>query len=104
MKILLKNGRILDPSQELDVVGSLVIEDDQILEFGPDVKADDADDVYDCTNLWITPGLVDLHVHLREPGHEHKETIVTGTQAAAAVGSPAAGAAAAAAAAASGSA
>ena len=86
MKILLKNGRILDPSQELDMVGSLVIEDDQIVEFGPDVEDDDADDVYDCTNLWITPGLVDLHVHLREPGQEHKETIVTGTQAAAAGG------------------
>lgn len=86
MKVLLKNGRILDPSQELDVVGSVLIEDDQIVAYGPQVKADDADDVYDCSNLWISPGLVDLHVHLREPGHEYKETIATGTQAAAAGG------------------
>lgn len=86
MKILLKNGRILDPSQGLDCRGSLVIEDDQIVAFGPDVRADDAEEVYDCSGFWITPGLVDLHCHLREPGHEYRETIVTGTQAAAAGG------------------
>jgi dihydroorotase len=86
VKTILKNGRILDPSQELDVIGSVVIEDDQILEFGPDVDERGVDELYDCTNLWITPGLVDLHVHLREPGQEYKETIVTGTQAAAAGG------------------
>lgn len=86
MKTLLKNGRILDPTQELDILGNLLIEDDQIAAFGPEVKADDADEVYDCTGFWIAPGLVDLHVHLREPGQEHKESIVTGTQAAAAGG------------------
>lgn len=86
MKVLLKNGRILDPSQELDAIGSVLIEDDQIIAYGPDVKAEDAEEVYDCTNLWITPGLVDLHTHLREPGQEHKETIASGTQAAAAGG------------------
>lgn len=86
MKVLLKNGRILDPSQELDAIGSVLIEDDQIVAFGPDVKAEDAEEVYDCTNLWISPGLVDLHTHLREPGQEYKESIVSGTQAAAAGG------------------
>lgn len=86
MRTLLRNGRILDPSQNLDVVGHLLIEDDQVAAFGPDVSEEDVDEVYDCTGYWITPGLVDPHVHLREPGDEHKETILTGTQAAAAGG------------------
>lgn len=85
MRTLLKNGRILDPSQEIDLVGSVVIEDSQIVEVGPDVD-ETADEVYDCKGLWIAPGLVDLHVHLREPGEEQRETIRTGTQAAAAGG------------------
>lgn len=86
MKTILKNGRILDPSQDLDLIGSLVIEDDQILEYGKKVDERGADEVYDCKGLWIAPGLVDPHVHLREPGEEHRETIVSGTQAAAAGG------------------
>jgi dihydroorotase len=86
MITILKNGRILDPSQDLDMIGSVVIEDDQIVHLGTDIDESRAHDVYDCTGLWITPGLVDPHVHLREPGQEHKETIVTGTQAAAAGG------------------
>lgn len=86
MKALLKNGRILDPSQDLDMVGNLVIEDDQVVAYGPDLKVKDVDEVYDCTGLWISPGLVDPHVHFCEPGKEHKETISTGTQAAAAGG------------------
>ena len=86
MRTLLKNGRILDPSQELDVVGSVLIEDDQIVEIGEISDDSDLDEIYDCTGMWITPGLVDPHVHLREPGATHKETIITGTQAAAAGG------------------
>lgn len=87
MRTLLKNGRIIDPSQDLEVVGSVIIEDDQIEYVGENLTADDDfDDIYDCTDLWITPGLVDPHVHLREPGGEHKETIASGTQAAAAGG------------------
>ena len=86
MRTLLRNGRILDPSQNLDVIGSVLIENDQIVEIGEIEDLVDIDEVYDCTDLWITPGLVDMHVHLREPGDEHKETIITGTQAAAAGG------------------
>jgi dihydroorotase len=70
----------------MDLIGSLVIEDDQIYEVGDDIDMEDVDETYDCTGLWICPGLVDPHVHLREPGGEYKETIVTGTQAAAAGG------------------
>ncbi|MBS1716862.1 MAG: dihydroorotase [Armatimonadetes bacterium] len=86
MSILLKNGRILDPSQGMDMVGNVLIEFDQIISVGPEVATDEIEEIYDCTGLWITPGLVDPHVHLREPGDSHKETIVSGTQAAAAGG------------------
>lgn len=86
MRTLLKNGRILDPSQEMDAIGSLLIEDDQIVAYGPSIDATSVNETYDCTGMWITPGLVDPHVHLREPGGEHQETIVSGTQAAAAGG------------------
>lgn len=86
MKTVLRNGRILDPSREIDLVGSVVIENDQIVQVGEQVDERDALEVYDCTGLWITPGLVDPHAHLREPGEEQKETIATGTQAAAAGG------------------
>lgn len=86
MRTLLHNGRILDPSQELDIIGSVLIEDDQIVDVGTDIDGTDVDEIYDCKGLWISPGLVDPHVHLREPGAEEEETIVSGTQAAAAGG------------------
>lgn len=70
----------------MDAVGNVLIEDEQIIAVGPKVKAEDVDEVIDCKGLWICPGLVDPHVHLREPGEEHKETIISGTQAAAAGG------------------
>jgi dihydroorotase len=86
MRVLLKGGRILDPSQNLDQVGDLLIVADQISELLTSVSEDSVDTVIDCTGLWVCPGLIDLHTHLREPGHEYKETISTGTQAAAAGG------------------
>lgn len=86
MKTVLKNGRILDPSQNIDVIGNVVIENDQVVAFGPKLDVKDATETYDCKGMWITPGLVDPHVHLREPGQEHKETILSGTQSAAAGG------------------
>ena len=86
MRTLLLNGRILDPSQELDMIGSVLIEDDQVVKVAKKIPLKDVDDIYDCKGLWITPGLVDPHVHLREPGEEEKETIISGTQAAAAGG------------------
>lgn len=86
MKQILKRGRILDPSQEMDVVGSVVLEDGQITALGPDIDEAGADSIIDCSGLWIAPGLVDPHVQLREPGQDHRETIRTGTLAAAAGG------------------
>ena len=67
-------------------MGSVLIEDDQVIEVGDISDDSDIDEIYDCTNLWITPGLVDPHVHLREPGETYRESIVSGTQAAAAGG------------------
>jgi dihydroorotase len=86
MKTVLKNGRILDPSQELDIVGSVVIEHAQITDVAESVDETGAVEVYDCTGLWIAPGFVDMHTHLRQPGETHRENIMTGTQAAAAGG------------------
>lgn len=86
MKTLLKNGRILDPSQGLDLVGDLLIEDHQIAGYGASLSVADPDEVYDLTGMWVVPGLVDMHTNLRQPGFEHRETIATGTQAAVAGG------------------
>lgn len=88
MWVLFRNGRIIDPSQEFDKVADLLIENGRVSKIGQ-VKIENLDSegvVYDCTGLVVTPGLIDMHVHLREPGYEHKETIETGAQAAAAGG------------------
>ena len=89
------NGHIIDPANNIDEVGDLHITDGKI---GPVISHDSNDyrdlnhgrsyqsPVYDATGLVVAPGLIDMHVHLREPGFEHKETIETGTAAAAAGG------------------
>jgi dihydroorotase len=95
MNILIKNGNIIDPSQEIDGTGDILIEDGKIKEVrikgkeqkakskeqengtqGPDLK------IIDAKGRKVFPGLIDMHVHLREPGFEYKETIKTGTMAA----------------------
>lgn len=83
--ITLKNALIFDPSQRINELGSLVIKDDKISEIhiGKQVEVGQ---VIDLKGQTLTPGFVDIHVHLREPGGEHKETIRTGTMAAAAGG------------------
>lgn len=95
MRIHIQNGRIIDPSQGLDTIGDILIEDGKIKEVretipphppldkrgrrggnSPDTR------IIDARDMIVIPGLVDMHVHLREPGFEHKETIKTGTMAA----------------------
>ena len=78
----LKNGRVIDPANGRDEVGDILIRDGQIVPIGSlgDKKADK---VIDATGLIVVPGLIDMHVHLRQPGGEHKETIYSGTRAAA---------------------
>src|ERR1051325_9583202 len=85
MRLVLQNARILDPSQNLDREGDLVIENGFIAGIVASGAAH-GDVVRNCRGLLVTPGLIDIHVHLREPGFEYKEDIETGTRAAAAGG------------------
>ncbi len=84
-RTLLSGGRIVDPSQGLDADADLLIVDGQVAECGKKVSRRGAETV-DVAGRVVCPGLIDLHVHLREPGQEDKETIATGTLAAAAGG------------------
>lgn len=81
MTILIKNGQWLTDKGQKEAV-DILIKDEKIAAIGPDLQAEDAE-IIDATGLLVSPGFVDLHVHLREPGGEKKETIATGTQAAA---------------------
>ena len=82
MKLLLKNGRVIDYKTQTDEVKDILIENETITKIEKDIKCKDADKVIDCTNLNIIPGMIDMHCHLREPGFEHKETIETGAKSA----------------------
>ncbi len=84
--LVLKGGRIIDPSQDHDRVGDLLIQGGKIEAVGNDIGVPDGADVLDVSNLVVAPGLIDIHVHLREPGSEDAETVATGAQAAAAGG------------------
>ena len=80
--ILVRGGRIVDPSQGIDRVADLLIEDGAISGIDTRIERDDAQAI-DAAGLVVSPGFIDLHCHLREPGFEYKETIATGTLAAA---------------------
>ena len=84
-KLWIQRARILDPSQNMDMVGDLLIEDGKIAQVGGEIIAEDAQ-VIDAKGLIAAPGLVDMHVHLRDPGQTEKEDIFTGCKAAAAGG------------------
>ena len=81
--ISIRGGRIIDPYRELDDIGDLAISQDKIVDWDNRLKDSS---IIDATGLWVVPGLVDIHVHLREPGEEHKEGIDRGLAAAAAGG------------------
>ena len=82
MSILIKNGRVIDPSQDIDGAFEILIEGTTIKELFPEGKGPEADRIIDASGCIVIPGLVDMHTHLREPGFEYKETIATGTTAA----------------------
>lgn len=84
MRIRISGGRIIDPGRT-DTVGDVVVEDGRIRSVGP-ADGEAADRVVDAGNCLVVPGLIDIHVHLREPGHEYKETIASGAAAAVAGG------------------
>ncbi len=86
MRILIEGGRVIDPANKVDDVLDVLIEDGRIAAVGPKHSARDAappDRVLEAGGKVVCPGFVDLHVHLREPGREDKETVATGTRAAA---------------------
>ena len=81
MRLLIKNGRVLDPTLGLDLIADVYIVDGKIEGVEENISAS-ADRIIDAQGLWVLPGLVDIHVHLREPGEEWKEDIESGTRAA----------------------
>ena len=81
MTTLLKNGRLIDYKTGTDDYFDILIENDKIKEIAKEINYK-AENVIDCTNLFIIPGMIDIHCHLREPGFEHKETIETGMKSA----------------------
>jgi dihydroorotase len=87
-KLIIKNGLIIDPSRSIETLGDLVIENGRIARCGPGAaeSSNDNDTIIDARGMIVTSGLIDLHCHLREPGFEKKETIKTGSIAAAAGG------------------
>ena len=82
MSILIKNGRVIDPGNSIDKVCDLMISDGKITRVEENIS-ETADKIIDAGGFWVVPGLIDLHVHLRDPGFEKKETIRTGSRSAA---------------------
>jgi dihydroorotase len=84
-QLLIKNGRVIDPASATDMPADILIRDGVIAAVGADLEAAGAE-IFDAAGLIVAPGFIDMHVHLREPGFEHAETIETGARAAAAGG------------------
>ena len=85
MKTLIRGGRVLDPATGRDEIADVLIEDGRIAAVDRNITADDARE-FDATGLAVAPGLVDMHVHFREPGYEYKEDVASGSRAAASGG------------------
>jgi len=86
--LLIKGGRVIDPAGKRDETGSIVLENGKVKDFIPGDQTPKGfkGSVIDASGKWVVPGLIDMHVHLRDPGYEWKEDIRTGTKAAAAGG------------------
>ncbi|MDD5533497.1 MAG: dihydroorotase [Syntrophales bacterium] len=85
MKLLLKGGRIIDPLRKIDKIADLLVDGGKVVRIETNIE-DPGADIYDAGGMWIVPGLIDMHTHLREPGYEYKESIRTGCEAAVAGG------------------
>ncbi len=86
MSLLIKNGRVIDPSQKLDRKADVLIDGGRVVKIAGTIPAPRGGNVIDAQGCVVSPGFIDLHTHLREPGQEHKETIKSGTKAAVAGG------------------
>lgn len=82
MKLLIKGGNVIDPANNFSGIADVLIENGKIQSLGQNLNVNDAE-IIDAKGKYVLPGLIDMHVHLREPGYEAKETIATGTRAAA---------------------
>jgi dihydroorotase len=82
--LLLKGGKLVDPSQGLNKIGDLLIVDGRIAGVGGSIAGPEDAEVITCDGFIVSPGFIDVHCHLREPGREDVETIATGARAAAA--------------------
>lgn len=82
MKILIKNGRVINPATKMDEVKDVLIQDNLVTKIESHIT-EEVEKVIEAENKWVTPGLIDVHVHLREPGFEYKETIASGSKSAA---------------------
>ena len=78
MKIIIKDGRVIDPANKIDANLDILIEGEKISKVSKNISSSSAK-IIDAKGKVVCPGLIDMHVHLREPGEEHKETIATGT-------------------------
>lgn len=85
MSTLIKNGRVIDPASQTDRIADVLIEDGRIADIAGELSSGFAE-VFDASGLVVAPGFIDMHVHLREPGFEHAESIESGSRAAAAGG------------------
>jgi dihydroorotase len=85
-RLLIRGGRVVDPSQSIDALRDVLVADGVVAEMGERIELPEGAREIDAKGLVVTPGLLDVHVHLREPGGEHKETIASGARAAAAGG------------------
>ena len=79
--IIIEGGRVIDPASGVDGVRTVVLRDGQVAEVAERADRPSGAAVIDARGKWVTPGFIDLHVHLREPGDEGKETILTGCRA-----------------------
>ena len=87
MRLLISNGHLIDPAAPENTGMSVLVEDGKVSAwFGPNDAKPEANEVFDAAGLLVAPGFIDMHVHLREPGQEHKETIASGCSAAVAGG------------------
>jgi dihydroorotase len=86
MRLLLRGGRVIDPANTVDTVQDVLIENGKIARLGRSLEAPADAEIVDAAGKIVCPGFIDMHVHLREPGQEYKETVATGTRAAAAGG------------------
>ena len=77
MPLLIRNGRVMDPASRTDLVADVLIRDGTIAAVAPNLSLPQAE-IFDASGLVVAPGFIDMHVHLREPGFEHAETIESG--------------------------